>query len=323
MMNTTNIDPELVSAIAQLEAVFGESACLNLDNLEAARDLISSMAVASRSAAPCRPNIESKRLTIHDKELNIDVRLQTYQPKSGNKVQAAILYLHGGGYVVGSADQAETRLSAWSEDLNVLVVSVEYRLAPENPFPAGLFDSLACLKWLSSDASNTNIERIAIVGESAGGGLAAGLSLYVRDHSDIDIALMALLYPMIDHTNFEQVGTADDDYLVWNRANNKFSWQAYLSNSIDREMLPYAAAASATNVSNLPRSYICVGDQDLFFKENQSFAKRLKSAGVDTTLDIYAGGFHGFPEVAPEAMISKRFNKNLFNALQDALCNFG
>ena len=102
MMNTTNIDPELVSAIAQLKAVFGESACLNLDNLEAARDLISSMAVASRSAAPCRPNIESKRLTIHDKELNIDVRLQTYQPKSGNKVQAAILYLHGGGYVAVS-----------------------------------------------------------------------------------------------------------------------------------------------------------------------------------------------------------------------------
>lgn len=296
--------------------MFGESACLNLDKLEAARELLSSMAQASRAAAPKRPNVVIERAVINDRDLNIKVELETYRPKSSDKIRAAILFLHGGGYVVGAANQAEGKLSAWCENLNVFVASVEYRLAPEHPFPAGLFDSLACLKWLSNHASNSDIERIAIVGESAGGGLAAGLSLYARDHSNIDISLMALLYPMIDHTN---IIMADDDNIVWNQANNKFSWEAYLGKDIDKKMLQYAAPASANSLYDLPKSYITVGDQDLFFKENRHFAERLKSAGVDTTLDVYTGGFHGFPEVAPEAKISKQFNKNLFNALQDAL----
>lgn len=320
-LNHPHIDPELLDAVSQLQSVLGESTCFNLDDLATAREIVASMAQAGKLAAPPRPSVLIERSSFHDSDLDIDVGVQTYTPKSNAEPQAAILYIHGGGYVFGAADQAEAKLSAWCEDLNVFIVSVDYRLAPEHPFPAGLFDCFATLKWLANSTSKNefNFSQIAVVGDSAGGGLAAGLCLYARDHSDIEIAFMGLVYPMIDHTNIKPADKDNADTLLWSRANNKFGWEAYLGKHIDKEMLQYAAPATATNLSNLPPCYITVGDQDLFYQENQQFAEDLKSANIETNIDVYAGGFHGFATVAPEAAISKRFNKNLFTALRNAL----
>lgn len=320
-MNTSNIDPDLLPAIMQLESVLGEGACLDLDDLPTARGIVSAMENAARSDSPNRSNVTVELISIHDKELNIDVELKIYKSRFHTEVQPAILYLHGGGYVLGAADHSYTKLSSWCEELGVSIISVEYRLAPEHPFPAALFDCFAALKWLFNYAKEMNIDKknIAIVGESAGGGLAAGLSLYARDHSHIEVAFQCLIYPMIDHTNVEPADTSHADTVLWSRANNKLGWQAYLGDGVAESMLQYAAPSTARDLSNLPSTYLCVGDQDLFYIENKLFAKRLKSAGVDAKFEAYIGGFHAFATVDPNTTISQRFNENLLNALREAL----
>lgn len=320
-MNNPNIDPELLPAVSHLKAVLGESTCFNLDDLASARGIGLAMAQAGRLTAPNLTNVSVETKAIHDEEFNIDVELLIYKNKSHTQTQPAIIYLHGGGYVLGAADQAHAKLSNWCDQLGVSIISVEYRLAPEHPFPAALFDCFAALKWLSNYAENLNIDsqRIAIVGESAGGGLAAGLSLYARDHSDIKVAFQYLIYPMIDHTNIHSNKAIGSDAILWNHANNKFGWQAYLGDGVSDDMLQYAAPYTSTNLSALPPSYIAVGDQDLFYRENLRFTERLKLDGNVTQLEIYAGGFHGFAEVSPTAAISQRFNNDLINALRDAL----
>lgn len=319
-MNKLTIDPELIPAIAQLKTVLGETACFNLDELNTARATVSAMEQASLAAAPERSNILIETLSISDETLDTKVNIKLYRSNSGSNNQAAIIYLHGGGYVLGSMQQAHSKLSGWCEELDLTIVSVDYRLAPEHPFPAGLLDSFAVLKWLYGNAAKLGVDgnRIGLVGDSAGGGLAAGLSLYVRDHSTIKLAFQCLLYPMLDHTNVDPAPLGEDRPL-WSNANNKFAWQAYMGSGVSDDMLQYAAPITATNLKNLAPTYIAVGDQDLFYAENKQFSEALTSAAVETQLEVYPGGYHGFPEVAPNAALSKKFNADLIEALLSAL----
>jgi acetyl esterase/lipase len=276
------------------------------------------MGAQALAAAPARPSVKIESKTIHDEELGIDVQLRTYRPTTADSSQAAILFIHGGGFVLGSVDQAQAKLSAWCEELGVFIVSVAYRLAPEFPFPAALHDCFAALKWLSDYAPSleVNAERIAVVGESAGGGLAAGLALYARNHSDIKLALQVLIYPMLDHTNTAPASGENSDTYIWSRENNRVGWNAYLGDEVSADMLQYAAPSTAENLERLPPAYIPVGDLDLFLEENKEYARRLTAAPVESTLKIYQGGFHAFSSLAPDARISKQFDLDLLNAIR-------
>jgi acetyl esterase/lipase len=203
-----------------------------------------------------------------------------------------------------------------------VVASVEYRLAPEHPFPAPVEDCYAALKWLAAHSSElgVNKSRIAIGGASAGGGLAAGLALLTRDRAEVEVAFQLLIYPMIDDRNITSASETIPDTFVWTRENNLMGWRAYLGREPGgADVSPYAAAARATDLRGLPPAYIPVGDLDLFLDENITYAQRLLAAGVPTELHVYPGAFHGFNGFVPGAAVSRRFNADRDHALKRML----
>lgn len=186
-MAYSSVDPDLFPALDALKGVWGDTS-MNLDELAAARQTHDAMAAQSNSIAPAVEGVETTRHRVVNTELGVDAVVYLHQPsRKAEKAGNALLHLHGGGYVMGSATHSEPQLRSWAKKYNCLIVSVEYRLAPEHPFPAALFDCVAVLEWLYAEALSLNVDpaKISLFGESAGGGLAAGLALYARDHSDI------------------------------------------------------------------------------------------------------------------------------------------
>ena len=319
-MTFLKVNPELQAAITELEELAG-STCFNLDDLAGARAMNQAINEQRLAVEPKRESVNIETKIIYDEEMALELEVQTYGMKSTASKKAGILFIHGGGYIFGRAQDARGRLSEWCEELDVFIVSVEYRLAPETPFPGALYDCYAALKWLSCNARDLGVDaqRIAIVGESAGGGLAAGLALYARDHSNINLAFQLLIYPMIDHTNVEPASDQCPDSYIWSRKNNRFAWGAYLGQEVEVNMLQYAAPSSASDLSRLPPIFIPVGESDLFFAEDKKYAQRLSAAGVDVEFKAYADAYHAFASIVPEARISKQFNLDVKRALRHGL----
>ncbi len=248
--------------------------------------------------------------------------MRIYQPTDRPATLPALLWIHGGGYVLGSVERDDLLAKHLARVGQCVVASVEYRLAPEHPFPAPVEDCYAALKWLSAHSAEfgVNKSRIAIGGASAGGGLAAGLALLTRDRAEVEVAFQLLIYPMIDDRNIAPASATVPDTFVWTRENNLMGWRALLGREPGgKDVSPYAAAARATDLKGLPPAYIPVGDLDLFLDENITYAQRLLAAGVPTELHVYPGAFHGFNGFVPGAEISRRFNADRDNALKRML----
>jgi acetyl esterase/lipase len=249
-----------------------------------------------------------------------DVTVRVYSPPAGATAKACCYWIHGGGYIFGSIDTSDLRCIQIAELLDCVVVSVEYRLAPENPFPAPLEDCYAGLKWTVENAIELGIDasRIAVVGQSAGGGLAAGLALLVRDRRELPLAYQLLIYPMIDDRN-----TTTSSHLVtkvWTREANLLGWQCYLGREPGGDgVSPYAAPARAEDLRGLAPAFIGVGTLDVFRDENIEYARRLLEAGVSTELHVYPGAPHGFEGLAPKAVVSQQFARDILEALRRAL----
>ncbi len=249
-----------------------------------------------------------------------DVRIRICRPSDQPGPLPALYWIHGGGYMLGDIEQDDRLMRQIAKRVGCLTVSVDYRLAPEHPFPAPVEDCYAGLKWLSSHAGELGVERIAIGGASAGGGLAAGLALLARDRGEVQVAFQLLIYPMIDDRNVTPASHAITDPRVWNRERNRLGWKAYLGrDGGGDEVSPYAAAARARNLANLPPAYIAVGALDLFVDENIEYAQRLIQAGIHTELRVYPGAYHGFDFSAPSATVSRQFKTDRDNALGRAL----
>lgn len=231
------------------------------------------------------------------------VIVETYTPE-GDDPQPALLWFHGGGYVLGSAALDGARLQTWAKHFGCFVASVEYRLAPEHPFPGAHHDAVQALDWLtgSSDELGVDAGRIVVGGASAGGGLAAGLALAARDR-EVALAGQLLFYPMIDDK--QQTPSSQWEAPVWSQAANELAWRAYLGASYGGDVPSYAAPARTKNVEGLAPTMIIVGGADRFFDEDLDYAARLTRAGVPTEIRVYAGTPHGFDLIAPEATISR------------------
>ena len=224
-----------------------------------------------------------------------DVLVRVYQPTVRPASLPAILWIHGGGYVLGDMASDDAHCCGLAKRVNCVVVSVEYRLAPEHPFPAPVEDCYAALKWLASHAAELGVDpqRIAIAGASAGGGLTAGLALLARDRGEVQVAFQLPIYPMIDDRNITPSSQTVTEPRTWNRQANLLGWQAYLGRAPGSDgVSPYAAATRATDLAGLPPTYIPVGELDLFLDENIEYAQRLIQAGVPTELHIYLSLIH-------------------------------
>jgi acetyl esterase/lipase len=251
-----------------------------------------------------------------------DVMVRLYRPARVSNPAPLFYWIHGGGMVLGKVEHDDDLCMARAERLNVLVASVEYRLAPEHPFPAPVEDSHAGLAWINANAARFGIrrERIAIGGASAGGGIAAGLALMARDRAEVEISFQFLVYPMIDDRNVTESSHAIVDPRLWNRTANALGWNAYLAGRAgDADVSPYAAPARATDLAGLPPAYINVGDLDLFLDEDVAYAQALGRAGVAAELHIYPGAFHGSNMFVSRSPLSKRWRDDEWGALERAL----
>lgn len=240
---------------------------------------------------------------------------------SAGAPSAAVLWIHGGGMVIGNPESDHERCARIARETGALVLSVRYRLAPEHPFPAGFDDCFAALRMLreQADALGVDPARIAVAGSSAGGGLAAGVAQRALDEG-IPVAFQALVYPMLDDRTVLRPDHEGRGVFVWSPRSNRSAWTAYLGGAPTLEAAPrYAAPARRADFAGLPPAWIGVGELDLFFEEDCDYAERLRAAGVQVALHLVTGMFHGAGSARPDAPVTAEFEQSFLGALRTAL----
>lgn len=270
---------------------------------------------AARLAAAVTPtlsdDVERRDYSIPGRDGAPEVKLRVHRPKGASGALPCIYWMHGGGYVMGTYEMEDLRFDKWCTALNCVGVAVEYRLAPETPYPGPLEDCYAGLAWVKANAVElgVDVKRLGIGGASAGGGLAAGLALLARDRREIALAFQLLIYPMID----DQRTTVSSQWEVpiWPPISNERGWAAYLGELSSGDVPIYAAAARATDLGGLPPALICVGTLDGFLDEDIGYAQRLNHAGVPTELHVYPGGPHGFDAIMPGTALARRARREM------------
>ncbi|MET0136028.1 MAG: alpha/beta hydrolase [Kibdelosporangium sp.] len=250
-----------------------------------------------------------------------DVPVRVYRPAGGGP-RPGLLYIHGGGFIIGTIDMMDPLLTEVVDKLGVVVVSVDYRLAPEHPFPAPADDCYAALAWMANKATELGVDadRIGIAGESAGGGLAAGVALMARDRGGPALCFQYLGVPEIDDRLTTDSMTAYVDTPIWSRPKAELSWASYLGSVVpgSADVSPYAAPARAADLSGLPPTVVTACQFDPLRDEDIEYARRLLHAGVPTELRAYAGTFHGSASIA-EAAVTKRMKADLLDDLRRGL----
>ncbi len=295
------VDPQLLEALGTVHSFE-----VNADNLDAIRPKVAKTWVP----APFSPDTTMAERFIPGPSGTL-VRVLVFTPNSPSR-SGALLWLHGGGMVMAKPDGNEPLGRYLAQLANCVVVAVDYRLAPENPYPAGLEDCYAALRWLHESAAQLHVppHRIAVAGESGGGGLATGLALLARDRGEFPVSAQFLMNPMLD----DRTGTAADPSpmpytgeFVWTRTSNCFAWGAVLGREPGGPDVPiYAAPGRATELAGLPPTAIFIGSLDLFVGENVRYTHFLLLHGVPIEFHLYPGAYHGFISFAQETDVSKR-----------------
>lgn len=256
----------------------------------------------------------------------VTVRVHRPAATDARTRRPAILHLHGGGLIIGSATQGDPLCRRVADELGVVAASVDYRMPPEHPYPTPLEDCYAALRWLAAQP-DVDPARIAVIGESAGGGLAASLGLLARDRGEVALAGQVLAYPMLDDRTDESAAAHPRMLRLWNGPSNRLGWGMYLgagtagpaATPLDAAALELAVPARRADLSGLPPTWIGVGTWDLFRDEDLEFARRLTEAGVPCELHVIPGAYHGFDAAEPRAAVSRDFVARQFAALRGML----
>jgi acetyl esterase/lipase len=309
------VEPEALEVIEQFTRP-----SFSRERLAELRALVKQRFLELRTPSP--PGVTARRATAPGSQGAPDIPLIVYTPDSSAPPRAALLHIHGGGYVVGDAD-AEANWSEWLvAELGCVVVAPDYRLAPETGHPGPVEDCYKTLKWLHDQSGSLNVDRrrIGVYGGSAGGGLAAAVALLARDRNDIPLCMQCLLYPMLDDRT--ACGADPNPFAgeyVWTAADNAFGWECLLGQHPGLPgVSPYASPARATDLTALPPTYIWVGALDLFVDESIEYARQLLRAGVATELHVYPGVTHGNILIA-DAPSSQLCRADTLRALRRAL----
>ncbi len=306
------VDRELLTLLDVLPTI-----ALSAETLPAVRAAVFPLAINGAAAA-----VELQRRSVRGPPNAPDVALMIYRPRQSAAAMPCIFHIHGGGYVAGSAASMEPLHRSLALAADCVIVSVDYRLAPETPFPGAIEDCYAALTWTFAAVASLGIDarRIGVMGESAGGGLAAALALLARDRGEHALAFQHLIYPMLDDRTC--VSTIPHPYtgeFIWTAGNNDFGWSSLLGVAPGSDSVsPYAAAARAQDLSGLPPTFISTGTLDLFLEEDMEYARRLTRHGVPVELHVYPGAYHGF-DLAPGSAVGLNANRDSLAALRRAL----
>lgn len=309
-----HVHPELRASVPELQKVMQQMGSPTLEGLPAARK--------AQPEPPLLPQPAWTERTIVGPR-NSRLRIYIVNAGTGQQLRPAILHTHGGGFISGSARFSLPMVQAIAAAIDCVVVSVDYRLAPETPFPGALEDNYAALKWLYENAVELGVDRsrIAVLGESAGGGHAAMLALAARDRGEVPLVFLALIYPMLDdRTGSTRPVPPHIGTLLWTAELNRFGWTSLLGVRAGSDRVPVGAVpARVENLRGLPPTFIGVGSIDLFVREDIEYAQRLIDAAVPVELQVVPGAYHAFEAIVPTANVSKQFTAAINAALARAL----
>jgi len=326
-------DPVFAAAFAPIATAMSQAPKMAVGDVNGRRRAMGALFGLLLNSMPSIPSVTVKQyqttscdgneVTIHHFSKTTDT--QTDASGKQNEAGPAVLHIHGGGLILGSVDDFNRPLSAQVEATGVPIFSVEYRLAPEHPYPAAHNDAVAGLKWLHEHAHEFNVspQRIGVMGESAGGNLATGLALKAKDEKiGSPIKKLILVYPMLDDRNTEPIKDLNG-LEVWTTADNATGWGAYLSGSGtggpgEKDVSKYAAPARAEieDLKAMPETYVDVGGVDIFRDEDLAFVSKLGHAGVRTEFHLYPGVPHGFEAFSADLDVTKRAWANRYAAVR-------
>ncbi|GGO76924.1 alpha/beta hydrolase [Nonomuraea cavernae] len=318
MVSHPNLDPELRAGLEELFVPVFDASTATMESIAGHRAGLQVM-LAGIPAPESDVVIENRHVPHPDGGPGL--RLRVYQPAGSGTGWPCFYWVHGGGMILGTPEMDDHTLVGYVERLGCVVVSVDYRLAPEHPHPVPVEDCYAGLVWTAEHAAELGIdlERLAVGGMSAGGGLAAATVLLARDRGGPAVAFQLLLSPMLDDRNATPSSHEFTESAFWNREANLFGWTALLGDRMGGDdVSPYAAPARAEDLSGLPPAFIDVAELEVFRDEDLDYARRLVQAGVSTEFHLYPGGFHGFDALIPATELSRRAVETRFAALSRA-----
>lgn len=295
------MDPEIKAALAEAPPSPAP------DDVPGLRHYVREL--ARRYPAPAgADSIAVQDLRVPGPEGEPEVPVRLYRPPNSGQAPG-VLYLHDGGFISGGLDTAHTACLRLSAETGAIAVSVDYRLAPEHPYPAAVQDCYAALEWVTANAAQFDIDasRIAVVGSSSGGTLAAATALMVRDRNGPPLTMQLMKFAPLDDRS--PAAQSRDLRPMWRR---------YVGD-LGSDVPPYAAPARATDLSGLPPTYVLTGELDAFRDEGISYATRLLEAGVSVELHVIRGATHCFDLLAPDSSIARRTMNEYHQALRRAL----
>ena len=287
----------------------------NDSSLERGRQLIDSLAKGANALVA--DGVDVRTEMVPSGTDGPPVRTFVYEPAGLARPAASLMWMHGGGLVAGRAEVSHGLCSRIAKELSIVVVNPDYRLAPEDPFPAGLDDCVSTLTWMHdrADSLGLDLDRVAVGGGSAGGGLAACVAQVATDRG-LPVCFQLLQYPMLD----DRTPLRDVDGFLWTKTSNEFAWTAYLNHPPrEYEGRPYASASRRVDFGGLPAAWIGVGDVDLFYEECVAYAARLEAAGVPVELDLVPGMYHAAEAMRPDAPSAVAFIDGMLSALASGL----
>lgn len=307
------LDPELLPAAREVIA--------QNEGLTWTKEALARIRAGTPPAPPHLPDVPVQQLHLPVGPGQPDVPVFIINARPGTR-RPGILHMHGGGYILGSAGLEVAYEQALARELDCVIVTVDYRLAPETTYLGSVEDNYAALRWMYHEAARLGLgpARIVAMGESAGGGHAARLAITARDRGEVPLAGQMLIYPMLDDRTGSSVHLPPFiGAFGWTGQANRFGWASFLGMEPGGPDVPAAGVpARVTDLSGLPPAFVAVGGVDLFVREDIDYARRLTEAGVPTDLLVVPGAFHAFDRVAPEAKVSQRFTAWKMDALRRA-----